>query len=110
MVVVVVTVVATLFAQAAIRHADHSPGSCRAGVEIVIKHSIACISRGAGWARDLKGIVDVVVSTSSSETTGVVTIAAPILLDAGCGIFAGIIANAASIATCIWVGGIIAWS
>ena len=64
----------------------------------------------------MKGIVDRIGSVPPlihvwcpKIITGTVTVAAPILLDAGSGFVTGIISYAAISATCIRVGSVIAW-
>ena len=92
MVQFVVAVVAALIAQAAIRQADQGVAVC-----ILMKQFVASIFTSAGGTRDLQ----LVGAFIARILTGEVTVAAPILLDAGCGFIAGFITHATIVAACL---------
>ena len=58
---------------------------------------VACLLTGAGGTRDLQ----LVGASAARRLTGEVTVAAAILLDAGCGLVAGIDAYATIVAACL---------
>ena len=88
----VVAVVAALFAQAAIRQADHGVAVC-----ILMKQFVARILTGAGGTRDSQ----LVGAFIARRLTGEVTAAATVPLDAGCGFVAGFVTHATIVAACL---------